>query len=117
MQLPKVTNTAELIIKINQTELYRNLVLQLNKDFNLVGVSVEFYDNESPKVLFNQLKEVISILLQKSFDDFLNILYRIDINENQIKKVIDNMSEDVEEQISFIILKRVWQKVWFKKFY
>lgn len=117
MQLPKVINTAELIIQINQSELYNDLIEQLNKDFSLAGVSFKFYNNEVPEIIFNQLKEVIVELLQKRFDDFLNILYRIDINENQIRKIIESMSGNVEEQISFIILKREWQKVWYKKYY
>ncbi len=117
MQLPKIINTAELIEQINQSELYLDLIKQLNKDFNLAGVSVKFYNDETPRIVFDQLKEIILELLQKKFDDFLHILYRIDVNEIQIKKIIEDMSGDIEEQISFIILKRVWQKVWYKKYY
>ncbi len=117
MQLPKVINSDELILKINETNLYEVLIVQLNKDFIQAGIDVDFTDNSSPKELFEYLNEVISVLLRKRFDDFLNLLYRIDINENQIKSIITAMSGDTEQEITFLILKREWQKVWFRRFY
>ena len=117
MNLPKVTNNTELLVQIDQTSLYEDLVNQLNKDFEIIGTAVNFSETENPKELFEFLQEVISELLEKHFDVFLNLLYRIDINEYQIKTIINQIADDTEQQIAFLILKREWQKVWFKKFY
>jgi regulator of sigma D len=117
MNLPKVSNNTELLVQIDQTLLYEDLVNQLNKDFEIIGTAVNFSKTENPKDLFEFLQEVISELLEKHFDVFLNLLYRIDINENQIKTIINQLADDTEQQIAFLILKREWQKVWFKKYY
>jgi regulator of sigma D len=117
MNLPKVSNNTELLVQIDQTLLYEDLVNQLNKDFEIIGTAINFSETENPKDLFEFLQEVISELLEKHFDVFLNLLYRIDINENQIKTIINQLADDTEQQIAFLILKREWQKVWFKKYY
>jgi regulator of sigma D len=117
MNLPKVSNNTELLVQIDQTLLYEDLVNQLNKDFEIIGTAVNFSETKNPKDLFEFLQEVISELLEKHFDMFLNLLYRIDINEYQIKTIINQLADDTEQQIAFLILKREWQKVWFKKFY
>ncbi len=117
MNLPKVSNNTELLVQIDQTLLYEDLVNQLNKDFEIIGTAINFSETENPKDLFEFLQEVILELLEKHFDVFLNLLYRIDINENQIKTIINQLADDTEQQIAFLILKREWQKVWFKKYY
>ena len=117
MHLPKISNNTELLIQIEQTLLYEDLVNQLNKDFEVIGTAVNFSETENPKDLFEFLQEVISTLLEKHFDVFLNLLYRIDIDEHQIKTIINQIAEDTEQQIAFLILKREWKKVWFRKFY
>ena len=117
MNLPKVTNNAALLLQIEQASLYQNLVNQLNKDFEIIGTAVDFSETTNPQDLFDFLQEVVTTLLEKHFDVFLNLLYRIDINEQQIKPIINTISDDAEQQIAFLILKREWQKVWFKKYY
>jgi hypothetical protein len=117
MNIPKVISQEDLLIQIDKTVLYQNLVQQLNKDFELAGISVNFKDDATSKDLFNELREVIAELLQKQFDDFLNMLYRVDVDEFQIRRIIHQANNHIEADISFIILKRIWQKVWFKKYY
>jgi len=117
MQLPKVINNEELLFQINEASLYQDLVNQLNKDFEVIGTSVDFSETTSPSHLFDFLQEVVVQLLEKHFDVFLNLLYRIDINENKIKGIIDTMSSDIDQQVTFLILKREWKKVWFRKYY
>jgi len=117
MNLPKILNNQELLNHIEATSLYQDLVNQLNKDFEIIGTDINFSDTKNPQDLFDFLQEVISTLLEKHFDVFLNLLYRIDIDENKIKTIINQMAENTEQQITFIILKREWQKVWFRKFY
>ena len=49
--------------------------------------------------------------------DFLNLLYIIDVPEKHVKKLDGNDALKLAEDISFLILKREWQKVWFKNHY
>ena len=117
MTILTVNTRSELIIQISKTSLYSSLVHQLQKDFTLIGLEIDITKFENPLELFNYLKEIVSNLLQNNFNDFLNLLYRIDIPEEKITQIIRNENLDIEFQISFLILKREWQKVWFKTFY
>lgn len=117
MKLPIVNSTQELITQIDTRVLYFKLVKQINKDFELIGLAIEVNENKSSLDLLSQLKKIVSLLIQQNFNDFLNLLYRIDISEQQITKIINSNTVNIEDQISFLILKREWQKVWFKEFY
>jgi hypothetical protein len=117
MLLPKIINTEELFIEIDKTNLYQKIINQLNKDFELIGIDFSFDQNQDPKEFYIHLLDVVETIIQNKSDDFLNLLYRIDIDEIQIRNLIKNNSNKLINQISFLILKREWQKVWFKEFY
>ena len=51
------------------------------------------------------------------FDEYLNLLYIIDIPEAEVKKITVCDAVEVAEEICFMILKREWIKVWFKNQY
>lgn len=96
------------------TNLYLKLLEQLNKDFNLANESVDFPMSTSPHDLKIQLHEKIYRLIQYKFAEYLNLLYIIDVAEDQIKKLDGSDLVQLSEQVAFLILKREWQKVWFR---
>ena len=108
-------NIGQLLVEAKSNTLYRALIIQLNKDFNLAGLSVEnIKETVSPEELKVQLEDVLKVLLTSNFDGFLNLLYRIDLPESKIKVVSNDTIENYIEGVSFLVLKRVWMKVWFK---
>jgi len=52
--------------------------------------------------------------LQEKFNDYLNLLYIVDVSEEKIKQLDGSDAIQLSEQVTFLILKREWQKVWFK---
>lgn len=105
---------------INQSEglhLYKNLILQLNKDFNRANIDTSFIKDISPSELKLKLSEVIHELLLNKYSDYLNLLYIIDVSEEKIKKIDANSTHEISEYITYFILLREWQKVWFKNKY
>ncbi len=64
-----------------------------------------------------QLQEKIYKLIQYKFAEYLNLLYIIDVPEEQIKKLDGSDLVELSEQVAFLILKREWQKVWFRNKY
>jgi hypothetical protein len=44
----------------------------------------------------------------------LNLLYIIDVSEEEVKKLDGSDISILSGQVSFLILKREWQKVWFR---
>ena len=112
MQLP--TTFEDLINEANQLNLYKNLVLQLNKDFKFANVDLDFHEDILPTSLKLMLHETIYKLIQEKFVDYLNLLYIIDVPENKVKALNGDDTLKLSEEVSFLILKREWQKVWFR---
>ena len=97
--------------------LYISLIEQLNKDFNLANEGIDFPLSISPDELKIQLHEKIYRMIQYKFAEYLNLLYIIDVSEIEIKKLDGSDLVILAEQVSFLVLKREWQKVWFRNFY
>ncbi|OXA77948.1 hypothetical protein SAMN05444397_11092 [Flavobacterium aquidurense] len=108
-------NTESLLAEAQAATLYLNLVEQINKDFNLANEGIDFPLSISPDELKIQLHEKIYRMIQYKFAEYLNLLYIIDVSEIEIKKLDGSDLVILSEQVSFLILKREWQKVWFRK--
>lgn len=112
MQLPATFD--DLITEANQLNLYNKLVLQLNKDFLLANIDLDFHEDILPTSLKLILHETIFNLIQEKFTDYLNLLYIIDVPENKVKALNGDDIGQLSEEVSLLILKREWQKVWFR---
>jgi hypothetical protein len=110
-------NTDLLLSEAEKEALYLKLVEQINKDFNLANEAIDFPMSISPNELKIQLHEKIYRLIQYKFAEYLNLLYIIDVSEDEVKKMDGSDLVILAEQVSFLILKREWQKVWFKNKY
>lgn len=110
-------NVDLLISEAEKEALYLKLIEQMNKDFNLANEAIDFPMSISPAELKLQLHEKIYRLIQYKFTEYLNLLYIIDVSEEQIKKLDGSDLVLLAEQVSFLILKREWQKVWFRNKY
>lgn len=109
---PKSTDL--LLFEAESESLYPKLIQQINKDFNLANEAIDFPASTKPNELKVQLHEKIYRLIQYKFAEYLNLLYIVDVAEDQIKKLDGSDLVELSEQVSFLILKREWQKVWFR---
>lgn len=107
-------NTDLLLSEAQKEALYVKLVEQINKDFTFANESVDFPVAISPIDLKVQLHEKIYRLIQHKFAEYLNLLYIIDVPEDQVKRLDGSDLVELSEQVVFLILKREWQKVWFR---
>ncbi|HEU4496431.1 MAG TPA: hypothetical protein VFR70_05215 [Flavobacterium sp.] len=113
-----VPSTPDLLLYQSEKEnLYAELLEQINKDFNLANEGIDFPKSTKPEELKLQLHEKIYRLIQYKFEAYLNLLYIIDVPEDQIKKLDGSDLVQLSEQVAFLILKREWQKVWFRNKY
>jgi len=103
-----------LLSEAGKENLYLKLIAQINKDFNLANEAIDFPMSTNPEELKIQLHEKIYRLIQYRFAEYLNLLYIIDVSEDQIKKLDGSDLVVLSEQVAFLILKREWQKVWFR---
>lgn len=110
-------NFEELITQANDTELYNKLVKQINKDFLLANIDLDFDVDILPTSLKFLLHETIFKLIQERFAEYLNLLYIIDVSENKIKQLDGSDVVSLSEKVTFLILQREWQKVWYRHKY
>ena len=96
---------------------YPKLVLQIKKDFELCGLSIDISETTSPEDLVHYVFTEVYTLVQYRFDSFMQLLYRIDIAEKLMHSDQVEASETLAEKATLLILKREWQKiVWREQF-
>ena len=115
MQLP--TSFNDLIEEANRLDLYKKLIHQLNKDLLLANINLDFHEEVLPNSLKFLLQETVYKLIQEKFNDYLNLLYIVDVSEKDVKALSGDDILKLSEEVTFLILKREWQKVWFKNKY
>lgn len=111
------TNSVELLEVAQKEQLYKKLVLQLKKDFELANVPIKLSADIPPAELKALIHEKVYVLIVEKFDQYLNLLYVVDISENEVRKITASDAVDISAEVSFLLLKREWQKVWFKNKY
>ena len=115
--LSNINNSLELLEAIQQEQLYQKLVQQLKKDFDLANVPINIPLDISPQELKSTIHEKIYFLIVEKFQEYLNLLYVVDISEKEVKKIAPSDVVDISAEVSFLLLKREWQKVWYKAKY
>ncbi|SDR68242.1 hypothetical protein SAMN04515667_0269 [Formosa sp. Hel1_31_208] len=106
-----------LIDEAESLQLYDKLIQQINKDFLLANIDLDFQEDILPSSLKYLLHEIIFNLIQQKFTDYLNLLYIIDVSELKVKQLDGSDMLKLSEDVTFLILQREWQKVWFKNHY
>lgn len=110
-----LTNFEAVVIEANQRKLYQKLIQQLNKDLLFANINLEFDDDILPTSLKLILHETIYKLIQERFMDYLNLLYIVDVSEEKVGQLDSNDMLQLSEDVTFLILKREWQKVSYRK--
>lgn len=112
--LPDITN------QLSSEELFNTFKQQLTKDFDQSNFPSVFVASLKPD--YNHILEKIALELQRQdkASDFklMNLLYRVDISEAQLKRYLSNAQhKDHFNVIAELIIKRVLQKVVIKQYY
>lgn len=115
--LPNYNNSLELLESVQQEQLYQKLLMQLKKDFELANVPINLPLDIAPEELKSIIHEKIYFLIVEKFPEYLNLLYVVDISEKEIKRIAPSDVVDISAEVSFLLLKREWQKVWYKAKY
>lgn len=115
--MPQPSTFDDLVIEANQLNLYQSLILQLNKDLKLANIDLEFHEAILPTSLKLMLHEAVFNLIQEKFAAYLNLLYIIDVSEKQIRELDGTDTLKLAEEVSLLLLKREWQKVYLKNKY
>ena len=91
------------------------LKLQLQKDFALANLTLVFSKDEEPNAIIDAVVESLYRLLLEDFDSYLNLLYIVDVPEAAMKGVDGTDAVVTARQVGFLVMRRTFLKVWFKK--
>lgn len=97
-----------------QMDLVQQTADQVIKDLNANGEEIEFSGN--PDTAYAELKDqlipILNYLMERDHQRFFQLLYRIDLNENVIRKELLQPNEgDAADRIAHLILERELKKV------
>ncbi len=106
-----------IVLEAQKSNLYSKLIEQLNKDLLRANVELQFSASTKPTDLVNSLNTFVHELIVNRFDDYLNLLYIIDVPEHKVKQIKAQKSSEISKHITFLIVSRIWQKVWLKSKY
>ena len=97
--------------KITSNRLLEAIIMQLNKDFYLANVNISFSKKLTLIQLYEKLENKILDLFKNEYDTYLNLIYRIDVSENKLKKLKVNDIEQVIKTVTLLVLEREFQKI------
>ena len=112
MELPQ--NFEALIEQSTTSALYEKLIIQLNKDLLYANIDLELHTETPPVSLKLTLQDAVYHLIQNKFSEYLNLLYIVDVSEAKVRALDGDDIVKLSEDITFLILQREWQKVWYK---
>ncbi len=100
----------------NYQILYREVFLQIKKDFHPHANAGDAPDLITPQWLYNKVHELLTEVLSKQASALGAIVYRVDLPEKSTKKNLE-FSEEHEQipNLSMMILRREAQKIWLRR--
>ena len=105
---------------ISKPDLFEKFKLQLQKDFENCGLDGKFAINLIPdyEFIFNAVNFEVEKINKSQPNKLNELLYRVDISEQQIKKAFNqNSNTTLNEIIADLIIKRELQKIVIKEHY
>jgi hypothetical protein len=93
---------------------------QLEKDFSLdeYSVQLEDYQGNLFEQLFDVVYPIINKLIANNYQQFLNTLYRIDVNELKLKQETAKVdANQYSEVVTRLVLQKELQKVIIRNIY
>lgn len=113
-------NFSDLSPYYNKPEMIKATADQIIKDFEMFGLEIKFSGSSynAYEELFDQIEPHIQNLIDSNPSKFTSILYRIDLNDMQLKKAVEeNSSEPFSVIVTDLIIKRELQKVVIRNHY
>ena len=104
-----------LIGKPITVKLYKDLIIQLNKDFSLSGIDFNFSLDSKPNKLIKDLTLLFQNMIVKDYQKFNQLLYVIDLPEAKLASLKERQLDDVVDRIIRLVLERVLQKVYVRQ--
>ena len=87
------------------------LIVQLNKDMALSGLTLELPILEDMKTLHQLLSEELYRVMQVDFDRYLNFLYRVDLDQRKAQIGENKDAKSYADEIALRVIIRELEKI------
>ena len=114
---PEFTNSMSLLEFAQTGHLYQKLIAQLGKDFKMANIHLDISEDMDPDELVETVREKIYFLLMEQFPKYVNLLYVVDVSETEISDMAGSDAVEIADEVCFLVLKRVWNKVLLREKY
>lgn len=103
--------------ELKNEEFLKEVIAQLNKDFEKVGLPIEIPNIIKAEKVSELLLKIIEKITHSSHSEKIQqLLYCVDVPEEVISDVINENTElDYSTVVAFTILRREIQKVYYRK--
>ena len=90
-------------------------IQQIQKDLSWQNLELPLSTSPSAEELQEQLSKLFSFLEQGQYQTLMNILYRVDVGEEQIQKaILETVDEPFSDVVAKMLMKRCLLKVLMK---
>lgn len=113
----EIVDSKGLLLVAGEKELIGKLTAQVEKDFGLANVSLKLPVIFEVNTFVSCIRERVYRLMVEQFSEYLNLLYIVDVPEREFKHIQVTDAAEVADRVTFLILKREFQKVLFKTMY
>ncbi len=113
----ELQNLKDLTVQAERENLLEALIVQTNKDFQLANHPLDISIKATPEEIIRAVHQKVYDLMQFQFTEYLNLLYIVDVKESKIKAIASADLLEISEQVTFLLLQRIWQKVYLRKHY
>lgn len=87
------------------------LLSSVNLKMDIIQQILSVEDAEKLEGLRKALKDHINYLLVHDFNQLVQLLYRVDVDENRLRKFLQNSQEDAALIITELLIERQQQKI------
>lgn len=113
----RVDNSEQLMQIALGDSLFKKLIQQAEKDFILANVPLKLPEVINALGFIALVREKVYYLMMEHFAEYLNLMYIIDIPEKDFQHIEITDTVDVADQVTLLILKREYKKVWYRNKY
>lgn len=105
---------------MEEKELYPAVLKKVSKDFSTFKTKIEVAEDYSKdmEVMKSHLSKKVAEMMEKDFERFLNNMYRIDVSEIKVKKILNESPlGTVSDQLAELIIERQLQRIKTQRLY
>jgi len=115
--LPKKIDTQELLAKLSTAELQMQLLYQTCKDLGVENFEIGIGETDFFIALRQEIYNIIKTVIELQPHLLPNMIYRIDLEEHMVNKMLASPHQDTAVELTEAILQREMKKIYIRNLF